>query len=224
MELLPSHSCQCHPARCCSPSLQIPFIIRFPQAWPAVLDSGAAGGCGAPPDPPPASAHCPLHEGLHARHISCVPDGNLGPELVVVTRVGRRSDSSVSLVCRRFKFSHAEEISESSHMIHGYGSHRFEEESLLSALPQAQGTISLVQHINSINHGVVWLQSGRVVLLQRCSAGSISVLPLKESSDLPPRNGVPLALVHPFPLLLLGHPRVWSISSQFTSLGLVLSA
>lgn len=79
--------------------------------------------------------------------------------------VGRGNDSSVSVICRQFKFSHVEEISESSHKICAYGSPRFEEESLLSALPQAQGRISFIQHINSINHGIVWLQSGRITLL-----------------------------------------------------------
>lgn len=65
----------------------------------------------------------------------------------------------------KFKFGHVEGIGESSHMICAYGSHRFEEESLLSALPGAQGRISFKQCINSINHSVVWLQSGRIMFL-----------------------------------------------------------
>lgn len=78
---------------------------------------------------------------------------------------GRINDISSSLICSQFKFSHVEGISESSHMIYGHGSHRVGDESLLSALPQAQGTISFIQHINSINHSVVWLKSGRIMFL-----------------------------------------------------------
>lgn len=84
-----------------------------------------------------------------------------------------------------------------SHLIRGYGSHRFEDKSLLSVLPFVQGTISFIQHSNSIKHSIMRFKSGN------------SFFSLKACSGTSSRNMIALARVHHFHLLLkllLKHP------------------